>query len=135
MFLSKSKDKTYLVDTSKNDIKQFTTYKGHNNVVLLWIKTLQNRVDKDGSFIEFAVMHIAIDTAMSEIGSKSIAVYRDDNVIQSQNFDVVTWEDVLPGSNGEAFVSFCRALHNHKLMLGYLLEAYLHDLEAPPNKN
>ncbi|MCR8561604.1 hypothetical protein KXD93_28375 [Mucilaginibacter sp. BJC16-A38] len=131
MYLSSDKDETLMIDTAKNDIKQFKTYEGHNNVVLIWIKGLKNKVDKEGSSIESSLMHIAIDTTTSELGSKSITLYRGDSVVQSQNYSIITWQDVLPGSNGEVFVEYCRALNRHDLMLKYILAAGLHDIEAP----
>jgi hypothetical protein len=123
MFLSTNAGVALSVDTLKDDIKQVNTDDGHNNVTTLWVKTVQNRKNKKGSYIESAIVHFVLDTVSNQIGTQSISVYHNSTSIQSQNFLYLNWQDVIPESGGEVLIKYCKALNNSALMEKFISNA------------
>jgi hypothetical protein len=128
MYLSTTTDSAVtMVDTLTNDIRQLSTYDGHSNVVLIWIKTTVGKSAKSSSLYDSSVSHIAIDTTNSQIAVKMTTTYKNGNVVTSANRDFPTWTDVVPETTGEVYIRYCQALHNKKLMVVLLTNALLQD--------
>jgi hypothetical protein len=134
MYLLTNQGVTLMVDTLKNDTKQFDNYEAHDHVVLIWVKTVQKRSTKKGSFIESALVHYAVDTTTNQIEIKSGALYHNNTPIPSENYNYFTWEDVIPESGGDILIAYCRAVNNQPLMQKFILNASLHDRKAAPQK-
>jgi hypothetical protein len=135
MYLSTSTDSAkYMVDTLANDIRQIATYDGHSNIVLIWIKTNYGKSTKNWSLFDSSISHVAIDTTNSQIEITSVTAYKDGNVVNSGTI-YPKWTDVIPETMGEAYIRYCQALHNKKLMANLWLNAYSHDLEFSKSDN
>ena len=132
MYLGDKDGKTYLVDTLTNDVKQFDNYDAHLNVVLIWIKTIENKTNKKGSYTESAMLRCAIDTTTNQLAVKSVAIYHNETLIESKNLDYTPWQDIIPESTGDIFTSYCRALHNQSLMDKFISNAELHNHKYSP---
>jgi len=136
MYLSTGIDSTtQMVDTLANDIRQLATYDGHSNIVLIWVKTNYGKSSKTWSLFDSSISHVAIDTINNQMEVKSIAAYKNGNVVSSTNTDYPKWTDVIPETMGEAYIRYCQALHNKKLMANLWLNAYSHDLEFSKSDN
>jgi len=129
MYLTTGNDSTtYMVDTLANDYKQLDSYDTHNNVVLIWIKSIPKKVIKDEVLNEWSIVHVAIDTTNNQIEVKSAIAYKDGSVVKNANSNYPNWVDIVPESIGDAEYSYCRALHNKKIMFNLVMKAYWHDL-------
>ena len=130
MYLAISADSTtYLVDTVNNDNKQFTTYQFRNNIVLIWIKTIQKDNLHNETFTG-SLSHCAVDTTNSQTAIVSVVTYKDGNVTYTGNVNP-QWSDVVPGSIAEAFVSYCKSLHNLNLKLDFMKNGAIFEINHP----
>jgi hypothetical protein len=135
MYLSTSTDSTtYMVDTSANDIRQLATYDLHSNVVLIWIKNSYPKSTKTWALFDSSISHIAVDTTNSQIELTSMTAYKDGNVVNTGTI-YPKWTDVIPETMGEAYIRYCQALHNKKLLADLIVNAALHDVEAAKSAN
>jgi hypothetical protein len=125
MYLKDSKGVTLMVDTLTNDIKELETYNGHKNIVLIWIKTVENKVSNKGPYIESDLTRYAIDTTNKQAETVSAAEYINATPILSKDYGYLPWEDVAPGTGGDIFIGYCKALHNQQLMRRLILNARL----------
>lgn len=132
MYLFSNQGLTMMVDTSTNDVNHFDTYETQTNVVLIWLKTVQKKSNKNGSFVESIYVHYAIDTTNKQMEIRSSALYHNDKLRNSYNGNFL-WQDVIPGSGGDILINFCRALNNQQLMKKFILNAYQHDHKASKN--
>jgi len=130
MYLATSADSTtFLVDTVPNDNKQLVNYDGHNNVVLIWVKTVTKEASKQEKFTG-TLTHFAIDTANAQMAVTSIVSYVDGNITNSGN-NVPNWIDIPPGSVGETLVNYCRSLHNLNLKLNFMKNGVTFEINHP----
>ena len=136
MYLSTGIDSTIqMVDTSANDIRQLATYDGHNNVVLIWIKTSYSKSTKTWSLFDSSISHIAIDTINNQMETKSLTAYKNGSVVSSTSTDYPKWNDVIPETMAEAYIRYCQALRNKKILADLIVNAVLHDVEAAKSAN
>lgn len=134
MYLFKNKGVTLMIDTLTNDIKQFDDYNGHEKVVLIWVKAVQTKSSKKGSFIESDLIRYAIDTSTNQMEVVSASIYHNNNQIHSKSFTYLAWQDVIPESGGDLLISFCRALHDQNLMQKIISNASLYDHKTSSTK-
>jgi|GEM_PF-5977887 len=130
MYLADSRDITLMVDTLSNDIRETSTYHGRNHVVLIWTKS----INKKGGFVSYITSRYAVDTTNKQMQTLSIATYHADSLIVSKSYDDLPWEGVIPESNNDVLILFCRVLHNQRLMHKFILNARSYDLKSPPDK-
>ncbi|HZY36511.1 MAG TPA: hypothetical protein VFE53_07680 [Mucilaginibacter sp.] len=130
MYLADSRDITLMVDTLANDIRDTSNYHGRNHVLLIWTKS----INKKGGFVGYTTAQYAVDTTNKQMETLSIATYHADSLILLKPYDDLPWEDVIPESNNDVLILFCRALHNQQLMHIFILNAQSYDLKSPPDK-
>jgi len=136
MYLATSIDSaTQMIDTLSGDIKQLATYDGHNNIVFIWVKITAAKSAKKESPFDSSVVHIAIDTTTNQMQIKSVTAYKKGNIISSGGIEYPKWNDIIPESVGESYIKYCRALHDKKLMIDLIFNAYLHDPKYPQADN
>ena len=134
MYIVNMKGVTLMVDTLTNDIKQLDSYDGHNNVVLIWVKTIENKLNKKGSFIESTVSRFAMDTTLNQLEVTSGAIYHNNIPVQPKKNNYIPWQDIIPESESNILIIYCQALHNQQLMHKFILNAKSHDLKPPLSK-
>lgn len=134
MYLSDDENITLMVDTLKSDNKQFDSYDTHLNVVLIWVKSINKKPTKKGSFIESDLVRFAVDTNTNQIAIKSASEYHNNTQIHSKNFDFLTWQDAVPETGGDKLVNYCRALNNQQLMSQFILNANLYISKSSTKK-
>jgi len=134
MYIGDKDGMTYMVDTLANDIKQLEEYDAHLNVVLIWMKTIEHKTNKKGSFIESSMVRVAVDTATNQIAIQSAAVYRNTTLIHQKNLNYTPWQDVVPETGGDVLINYCRALNNQQLMDRFISYAQSHDQKSSLKK-
>ncbi|WP_147425679.1 hypothetical protein [Mucilaginibacter gracilis] len=96
MLYSKSPGYTYKIDTLYSDIKQYNKYDDHYSVVILWCSTIKETHSKNIHHVSEYRYKMAIDTANLQYEIKSAIEYLDKEVVHSEVFDGINWQEIIP---------------------------------------
>ena len=102
-----AKTKTY-VDSQTITFNDYFEIK--KKVYLIWIRTYHDF--SDGKYSQYDNMHIAISMSSSQYELKSLVKFNNGNVTDSQQFDNFNWLDIVPESNAELVLNYCKKLNN-----------------------
>jgi len=102
----KTNEKTYIENQTITGVKYFD---GRVQAYLVWIRVYKDLTTD--SYVERNDEHLAIDLSVSQYELKSVAKYdKDGNAIDSHQFDIPRWIDIVPESNGELILNYLKKL-------------------------
>lgn len=90
-------------------IEHLDDFETHKNVYSVWIKTVSDF--SDGIFHKENIVHMVIDMDAKQIGFKSAVSRKDGATVESKTLLFAKWDDIVPESNGEIILNYCKNLH------------------------
>ncbi len=107
IFEDKTANSKWYIDTQTID--QLEYFEGHANIYSAWLKHLSDF--SSGVYHKEDIQHMVIDMNMKQFGIKSVVSRKDGVNVQSETFKYIQWSDVVPESNSEIVLNYCKNLH------------------------
>ena len=101
-------NKKVYIDTQTINFNKF--FEVQRDVYLVWIRIYQD--SSNGTYTKYDDEHMAISMSTNKFEFTSIVNHKDGNVINSQQFEIPNWIDIVPESLGEIIFNYCKNLKN-----------------------
>ncbi len=106
LYKSESGDSKTYIDTQT--IEHLDFFEGHPDVYSAWVKTLSDF--SNGIFHKEDVVHMLVKMKDKQVGVKSLVSKKDGTTLANKTFLVAEWNDIVPETNGEILLNYCKSL-------------------------
>ena len=107
IFKSEIGDTQTYIDTQT--IEHLDYFEARANVYSAWIKSLSDF--SNGIFHKEDIVHMVVDIDTKQIGIKSLVSKKDGKTLANKTYIAVDWNDIVPETNGETLLNYCKNLH------------------------